>query len=57
VICFPIYLEEGKPKYFASAEILPVLRELGWEMKNTEKLIYARKDQTVGREIVVLERQ
>jgi SAM-dependent methyltransferase len=57
VICFPVYLEKGQPKFFASAEILPVLRFMGWEMKNTEKLIYARKNQIVGREIVVLERR
>jgi tRNA G10 N-methylase Trm11 len=56
VICFPIYLEGGKPKYFASTEILPVIQELGWKMKNTEKLIYSRENQTVGREVVVLEK-
>ncbi|MFH1546481.1 MAG: methyltransferase domain-containing protein [Patescibacteria group bacterium] len=56
VICFPIYLEAGIPKYFASREILPTLKEMGWEMKNTEKLIYSRENQTVGREIVVLEK-
>ncbi len=56
VICFPVYLEEGRPKYFASKEILPSLQKLGWSMKNTEKLIYSRENQTVGREIVILEK-
>lgn len=56
VICFPVYVEKGVPKYFASAEILPALAKLGWKMKNTEKLIYSRENQTVGREVVVLEK-
>jgi len=56
VICFPVYLEGGKPKHFASEEILPALAKLGWKMKNTEKLIYSRENQTVGREIVILSR-
>ena len=56
VICFPVYLENGIPKFFASSEILPAISKFGWQVRNTEKLIYSRKNQTVGREIVVLER-
>ncbi len=57
VICFPIYLEAGVPKFFSSNEILPEIEKLGWKMKNTEKLIYSRPNQTVGREVIVLERR
>ncbi|MCF7846057.1 MAG: methyltransferase domain-containing protein [Candidatus Peribacteraceae bacterium] len=56
VICFPVYLENGVPKFFASQIILPKISELGWKMQNAEKLIYSRKNQIVGREVVVLER-
>ncbi|MCK5472106.1 methyltransferase domain-containing protein [Candidatus Gracilibacteria bacterium] len=56
VICFPVYLENGVPKFFASSEILPAISKFGWQVRNTEKLIYSRENQTVGREIVVLER-
>ncbi|MBU1089657.1 hypothetical protein KKF38_02600 [Patescibacteria group bacterium] len=55
-ICFPVYLENGMPKFFASSEILPAIAKFGWQVRNTEKLIYSRENQTVGREIVVLER-
>ncbi|MFH0834110.1 MAG: hypothetical protein V2A63_01825 [Patescibacteria group bacterium] len=53
-ICFPIYLEKGLPKFFASQIILPKIAQFGWKMQNTEKLIYARPNQIVGREVVVL---
>lgn len=55
-ICFPIYLEEGVPKFFASKTILPKISALGWKMQNAEKLIYFRSNQIVGREVVVLEK-
>jgi len=53
-ICFPIYLENGAPKFFASKNILPKIAALGWRMQNSEKLIYSRPGQIVGREVVVL---
>ena len=55
-VCFPVYLENGRPKYFASKAILPTIAKFGWKMQNAEKLIYAREDQVVGREVVVLEK-
>ncbi len=53
-ICFPVYLENGAPKFFSSQTILPKIAKLGWKMQNSEKLIYARSNQVVGREVVVL---
>ncbi|MFH0776611.1 MAG: hypothetical protein V1936_03305 [Patescibacteria group bacterium] len=53
-ICFPVYLEKGLPKFFASQEILPKIAQFGWKMQNSEKLIYSRPGQIVGREVVVL---
>lgn len=55
-ICFPVYLENGAPKFFASKTILPKISALGWKMQNSEKLIYSRVGQIVGREVVVLEK-
>lgn len=55
VITLPFYIENGRPKYFSSTEILWALRPLGWLPKaGSEKLLYFRPDQVVGREIVVL---
>lgn len=56
-ICFPVYLENGIPKFFASQKILPKISKFGWRMQNSEKLIYSRKNQIVGREVVVLEKR
>jgi tRNA G10 N-methylase Trm11 len=58
VITFPVYLENGQPKYFSSGKILSKVEKLGWkvisQVKEGGKLVYFRPGQIVGREIVVL---
>ena len=54
VICLPAYLEGGKAKYLASEIVLPAITRHGWKLVGNRKLIYARREQIVGREIVVL---
>lgn len=55
VITFPVYLENGMPKYFSSQVISPVLEKLGW-LHQKEPLVYFRPTQTVGREILIWEK-
>jgi len=56
VITLPVYLEEGVPKFFASDIILPRIKQLGWRTCGSQKLLYFRPNQIVGREIVIFEK-
>lgn len=53
VITFPVYCEQGQGKFFSSDVIVPAVEKLGWRRENQERLVYARKNQVVGREIIV----
>jgi len=57
VLTMPVYLESGRPRYFSSKMIQPVVEERGWERIDDGKLIYSRTNQVVGREITVWERR